>query len=164
MELEAKIKIDDYLSQEEKKQIAIDVFSKRLKNELFKSNECTVQSDSEIQRIIGNISHKIVMNEMEKFIPNCENMIKDKVKKILKGDLTYKIFQKSNGWGDKDSLAIQYIKEATQENELYFKNRIKKEMANYDLKDVLSQQVSNSFGDMADTIYKLSDLFNPKQR
>ena len=59
-----EINIDSYLSEDEKKELAIQVFKDQVKKELFKSNDGTIQSDSEVQRIIGNISHEIVMQEV----------------------------------------------------------------------------------------------------
>ena len=58
MKTEVTINIDDYLSEEEKKEIAIDVFRNQVKTQLFKSIDGTIQSDSEVQRVIGNIYHR----------------------------------------------------------------------------------------------------------
>jgi len=62
--MNVEIDINEYLSEEDKKEIAIDVFRQQVKNQLFKSTDGTVQSDSEIQRVIGNITHEIVFQEV----------------------------------------------------------------------------------------------------
>ena len=41
-----------------------------------------------------------------------------------------------------------------------FQKRIKETIENYDLSNDISAQISNEFAQMADTIYKLSDLFH----
>ena len=80
------VNINDYLSEEDKKEIAIDVFRQQVKKELFNSNDGTVQADSEIQRIIGNITHEVVFTEVQKYIPDAKEQIIGKVKKALAKD------------------------------------------------------------------------------
>ena len=53
--MKAEIEIDNYLTEEEKKEIAIDVFRERISKDLFKGHMSNIERDSEIQRIIGNI-------------------------------------------------------------------------------------------------------------
>jgi len=160
MKTEVTINIDDYLSEEEKKEIAIDVFRNQVKTQLFKSIDGTVQSDSEVQRVIGNISYEIVFNEVQKYIPNAKKMVEDKVSKILKEkDLSYYIFRKKDAWDKEESLAITYLNQEVKSNEEMFKSRIKKEMEEYDLGDDLNKELSNKFDKLADTMYSLSDLF-----
>jgi len=160
MKTEVTINIDDYLSEEEKKEIAIDVFRNQVKTQLFKSIDGTIQSDSEVQRVIGNISYEIVFNEVQKYIPNAKKMVEDKVSKILKEkDLSYYIFRKKDAWDKEESLAITYLNQEVKSNEEMFKSRIKKEMEEYDLGDDLNKELSNKFDKLADTMYSLSDLF-----
>ena len=160
MKTEVTINIDDYLSEEEKKEIAIDVFRNQVKTQLFKSIDGTVQSDSEVQRVIGNISYEIVFNEVQKYIPNAKKMVEDKVSKILKEkDLSYYIFRKKDAWDKEESLAITYLNQEVKSYEEMFKSRIKKEMEEYDLGDDLNKELSNKFDKLADTMYSLSDLF-----
>lgn len=160
METQVKININDYLSEEEKKEIAIDVFRNQVKTQLFKSIDGTVQSDSEVQRVIGNISYEIVFNEVQKYIPNAKKMVEDKVSKILKEkDLSYYVFRKKDAWDKEESLAITYLNQEVKSNEEMFKERIKKEMEEYDLGDDLNKELSDKFDKLADTMYSLSDLF-----
>tara|TARA_B100001059_G_C17566080_1_gene442612 strand:+ start:69 stop:560 length:492 start_codon:yes stop_codon:yes gene_type:complete len=160
METQVKINIDDYLSEEEKKEIAIDVFRNQVKTQLFKSIDGTVQSDSEVQRVIGNISYEIVFNEVQKYIPDAKKMIEDKVSKILKEkDLSYYVFRRKDAWDKEESLAITYLNQEVKSNEEIFKARIKKEMEEYDLGDDLNKELSDKFDKLANTMYSLSDLF-----
>lgn len=163
METNIKINIDDYLSEEEKKEIAIDVFKQQVKKELFKSNDGTIQSDSEVQRVIGNITHEIVFNEVQKYIPDAKEKIKEKVRKVLEEkDLTYHVFRKKDLWDKEESLAITYLNQEIKANEEMFKSRIKKAMEEYDLGDDLNKELSARFEKLADTMYSLGDLFYNK--
>jgi methyl-accepting chemotaxis protein len=51
------------------------------------------------------------------------------------------------------------MNETIRENKEVFQKRIKETIENYDLSNDISEQISNEFGQMADTIYKLSELF-----
>ena len=156
------VNINDYLSEEDKKAIAIDVFRQQVKNELFNGNDGTVQADNEVQRIIGNITHEVVFTEVQKYIPDVKEQIISKVKRVLAKDLNYEVFRKKDAWGKEDSLAITYIKEEVKANEEVFKTRIKDMIANYDLEPTLNEEVANKFDKLAETMYGLSELFNNK--
>ena len=98
METTIKIDINEYLSESEKKEYAIQAFKESIKKGMFNDKQ-GVQLDTEIQRVIGNISHTIVMDEVQKYIPNFEELIKQKVLKILTEDsFSYQIFKKKDAW------------------------------------------------------------------
>jgi hypothetical protein len=163
METTITIDINDYLSESEKKEYAIQAFKETIKKGMFDDKE-GIQLDREIQRVIGNISHSIVMDEVQKYIPNCEELIKQKVLQILtKDSFSYHVFKKKDAWENKESLAITYMNETIRENKEVFQKRIKETIENYDLSNDISEQISNEFGQMADTIYKLSELFHSKR-
>jgi hypothetical protein len=56
--MEITIDIEQYLSESDKREIAIDVFRQQVKTQLFKSDDGTIQSDAEVQRVIGNSSRQ----------------------------------------------------------------------------------------------------------
>lgn len=156
-----EINIDDYISESEKKEYAIEAFKEKIKSGLFKSNVGTVQEDSEIQRIIGNITSHIVMEEVQKYIPNYKKLIKQKTLKVLNKDsFSYEVFKKKDVWDKEESLAVQYMNEEIKKNKELFQKRIKETIENYDLSDDISKEVSKEFDKMAGTMYSLADLFN----
>jgi hypothetical protein len=157
------IDINDYLSESEKKKYAIEAFKETIKKGMFNDKE-GIKLDSEIQRVIGNISHSIVMEEVQKYIPNCEELIKKKTLEVINKDsFSYEVFKKKNVWDKEDSLAITYMNETIRANKELFQKRIKETIENYDLSNDLAEQISNEFSQMADSIYKLSELFQSKQ-
>ena len=163
METTITIDINDYLSESEKKQYVIEAFKETIKRGMFDDKD-GIQLDREIQRVIGNISHSIVMDEVQKYIPNCEELIKQKVLKIITEDsFSYQVFKKKDAWENQESLAITYMNETIRANKELFQKRIKETIENYDLSKDIAEQISNEFGQMADTIYKLSELFHPKR-
>lgn len=163
METTIKIDINDYLSESEKKEYAIEAFKEVIKKGLFKDKQ-GIQLDSEIQRVIGNISNNIVMEEVQKYIPNCEELIKQKtLQAISKDSFSYEVFKKKDVWDKEESLAVTYMNETIRDNKELFQKRIKETIENYDLTDDIAEQISNEFSQMADTIYKLSELFQSRQ-
>lgn len=157
--------IDNYLSEEDKKRLAIDVFKEQVKKELFKSKDGTVQSDSEIQRIIGNISSQVVMEEVQKYIPDCKQMIIDKTIKCITSDnISYYVFKKKDLWDKDESLATTYINDTIKSQKELFQKRIKEAIENYDLSKDISEKISAEFDEMAASFYKLSELFYKKQQ
>jgi len=159
-----EIDINEYLTENEKKELVIEAFKEQVKSELFKSHNGTIQSDSEVQRIIGNITGQIVMNEVQKYIPDCEEMIKAKtIEALSKDNYTYYVFKKKDAWDKEESLAVTYMNETIINCKETFQKRIKETIENYDLSNDIAEQISNEFSQMADTIYKLSELFQSKQ-
>jgi hypothetical protein len=158
-----EIDINEYLSEEDKKEIAIDVFRQQVKNQLFKKTDGTVQSDSEIQRVIGNITHEIVFQEVQKYIPDAEELVKKNVMKAIKKDMTYQVFKKKDAWDREESLATKYMREEMIANEESFKERIREAMASYDLDPSINEELSNKFDELGGSMYALSELFLNKK-
>ena len=159
-----EIDINEYLTENEKKELIIEAFKEQVKSELFKSHNGTIQSDSEVQRIIGNITGQIVMNEVQKYIPDCEKMIREKtIEALSKENYSYYVFKKKDAWDKEESLAVTYMNETIKSCKETFQKRIKETIENYDLSNDIAEQISNEFSQMADTIYKLSELFQSKQ-
>jgi hypothetical protein len=91
-------------------------------------------------------------------------MIKEKtIESLSKENYNYYIFKKKDAWDKEESLAVTYMNETIRNCKETFQNRIKETIENYDLSNEISEQISNEFSQMADTIYKLSDLFQSKR-
>lgn len=104
------------------------------------------------------------MNEVQKYIPDCEEMIKAKtIEALSKDNYTYYVFKKKDAWDKEESLAVTYMNETIINCKETFQKRIKETIENYDLSNDIAEQISNEFSQMADTIYKLSELFQSKQ-
>ncbi len=141
MEKNITININDYLSEEEQKEYAIEVFKETIKESMFGKKEGDKLID-EVERVIANISHNIVMEEVQKYIPNFEEMIKQKVVKLLTdSSLSYYVFREKDAWRSKDSLAIVYMNEAIRENKELLQKRIKEIIENYDFKKEIMEKL-----------------------
>jgi len=155
-----EINIDDYLSEDDKKQLAIDAFKESIKSELFKASSGSVQSESEVQRIVGNIAYQPVMNYVQEFIPDLESKIKESVKNtLLQDSLSFYLFKKKDAWDRGESLAVTFMNEAVRESKKEFKDRIKEEIKNFDASGIIKEEISNMFEELAGTMGKMADLF-----
>ena len=156
------INIDDYLSESEKKEYAIEAFKEAVKVGLFKEKQ-GVQLDSEIQRVVANISHNVVMEEVQKYIPNCEQLIKDKTLEIIrKENFRSEIFHRKDPWGGGDSIAITYMDSIIKNSKEEFEQKVKEAILAYDPSDDIREKLSATFEKMGDTVYKLGELFMQK--
>ena len=159
-----EININKYLSEEDKKSLATDVFKDYIKESLF-GGKSEVVTDSEIQRIIGNISHDIVMREVQKHIPDFEHLIKSKVRKVItKDDLSYQVFKRRSAWESKESKAITYLNEVIEEQKEVFQSRIKEAISMYDFTDTILKEVSNHVTNMSESLYDLALLIGSKDK
>jgi hypothetical protein len=156
------INIDDYLSESEKKQYAVEAFKESIKHGMFKGKE-GIQLDSEIQRVIGNISHSIVMEAVQEYIPNSEELIKQKTLDIIKSsDFSYQLFKKKDAWDKEESLAITYMREVISQSKSEFQEKIREAIRNYDATEDIKNEISNQFDKMSSTFYNLAELFQGK--
>jgi hypothetical protein len=149
------LNVDDYLTFEEKRSIVKDLFTEQVSELLSK--------ESNITRIISNISHEIVFNEVQKFIPNYEEQIKINVQNTLReNNLNYYIFKRKDAWDKDESLAIKYLNETVNANKELIQSKIKDCIENYNYEKDVSESISNKFSEMSETLSNLSDLFYKK--
>ena len=151
------LNVDNYLTFEEKRSIVKELFTEKVSELLSK--------ESNITRIISNISHEIVFNEVQKFIPNYEEQIKLNVQNTLRENkLDFYIFKRKDAWDKDESLAIKYLNETMIANKDIFQSRIKDCIENYDLSNDISENISNHFSEMAESLSNLSELFYKKSK
>jgi hypothetical protein len=154
------IDISKYISEDEKREIAIDVFREQVRSELFKTSPGSVQSDSEIQRVIGNISHDIVINEVGKYIPDFESLIIEKVKTIITtSELRTQVFKRKDVWDRNESEAVKIINSVVADNKAVLEERIKDTIANVDISKEVSKEVAEFFENISGNLYEISEVF-----
>jgi hypothetical protein len=158
--METTININDYLSEERKIKIAENVFADRIANELFKTSPGSVQSDSEIQRIIGNISHKFISAEISRYMPDYESRLREQVVKLIEErSFSHATFHRKDAWGGGDSEAIKIIDATIRDLSGAIKDKITEAVNTHDYSAEVSNEIASEFEDMASTLYKLAELF-----
>lgn len=156
MEHKLEIKLEDYLTIDEIKDIIRDEFAASVAKTLSKETELT--------RIIGNIAHEIVFNEIGKYITNYKELLTKNVKQIIeKKDYRWEIFRSKDVWDREEGLGLTIIKETLNANKDSIKKRIEDAINNFDInelcKDYLDkkmEEVAEEFGKISDFLYTIS--------
>lgn len=138
------IKIENYISDEEIKDI--------IKEEIRKNVKYHLNSEKDLSRIIANISYKELWKQIELEIPNCEKMLKDKTIEKLNELSSYDIFRRKDCYGAEDSLAIKLIDKYVEENKKIINDKIKNVFnglsntdLKYDIQAILEEYIAKIF-------------------
>jgi hypothetical protein len=122
------LKIEQYLSHDEIKEIVQDELRSQIRN-YFKN-------ESESQRLLSNLAHDFVFNEIEKISPEYKNTVIDKVKSLLmQKDLSFYVFKTNYSTNEPQSFASKLIDQTIKENIDLFKSKI--------LSDVLAKDYTD---------------------
>lgn len=156
MEQKLEINIKDYLTIDEIKDIIRDEFAASVAR--------TFSKETNLTRIIGNISHEIVFNEVGKYIPNYKELLTKNIKQIIeKKDYRWEIFRSKDVWDREEGPGLTIIKETLNANKDAMKKRIEDAINNFDIKKLISdyfdkkmEEVADEFGKIADFLYEIS--------
>lgn len=156
------INIDNYLTEEEKKEIAINYFRESLQKHF--TNEDNGKADSERDRHIGNIYHSIILEEVQKYLPNFQDIIKERViHAITNENLHFQIFRKKDDYfREKQSLAMDYIDEVVKENEELIKEKTLNKIATFNYDEIIIDKLKSLFEESFSDIYDLFDKLKQK--
>lgn len=124
-EIILKIDIDDYLTESEKKECAIDLFKEELRKGFLSGQED--KRINNYERVINNAIYNFLHIEIDKVLgTNFKEKIEKGVKKVLSKDLTYSVFRSESLWGGKLSVAQQTINDTVVANTHLVEERVKK--------------------------------------
>jgi len=124
-----KVKIEDYLTTQEIKEIITDAFQSEILIQFRKFAE-PERLLKDYERIIANSIHHFLYGKIDEIIgANHEEVIKEGVKAALKKeDFSYKIFRKKNAWEKEDSIGYTIMQKAITENANLIIDKIKERM------------------------------------
>lgn len=163
MSAEIKIDIDNYLSEEEKKEIARDYFRETLK--IHFCDKDSVLSDAQRDRHLGNITHHIIFKEVQKYIPNYKEFIEQKVLDVMNNkNISYEVFREKSDFGSKDSLAIRYINDFIEENKQILLDKVIEKINSFDYDKVIIDKLQNIMEESVGNIYDLFDKLKNKNQ
>lgn len=151
MEHKLEIKLEDYLTIDEIKDIVRDEFAASVAKTLSKETDFT--------RIIGNIAHEIVFDEVKKYIPEFKELLTKNVKQIIeKKDYKWQIFRCKDVWDKEEGPGLTIIKETLNTNKDAIKKRIEDAINNFDVKELISDYLDKKMEEVADEFGKISDF------
>lgn len=138
------INIMNYLSNEEIKEIC--------KDELRYNIRKIFSNEKETTRIITNLSYYELWKEIEKEVPNCKELIKEKTKEKLNEISSYDVLRKKGEFNSKNSVAQDILENCVIENKNIIEDKVKeilnslsKTDIKYDIKEIIEEYIENLF-------------------
>lgn len=145
------INIDNYLSEEEKKELAKEYFLNSLNKGLRDRHSHKANYDN-YERIVANSVYEFIDRKVDSMLNEShEEMIKAKVNKILgeKGSYEYRLFRVKSSWEKEDSPAQKILNEAVESHREVMTNKIHAKL----------NEVISNLGE--DNLYEMyTDAFN----
>lgn len=128
--MEVAIKIEDYLSEEEIKDIA--------KKQIAYAISEKFRKESDIERIITNLSYEFLFKAVSESIgEDAVEKIKGKVAELLEDDshIKYCLWRKKDVWEAEQSPAVDIMYQVIKDNHELIENRVYELISNYELKE-----------------------------
>lgn len=125
------IEIENYLSDDEIRQIVEEEFRNRIKS-LFRT-------EKEIIRIVTNLGYYNTFKIIENEVPNFKELIKEQTKKQCENISSYSVFRKKDAFESENSLAQDYLEEAVEENKEIINKRVVEIMNSIDNQDLADE-------------------------
>lgn len=122
-----EIDINDYLSEEEKKQLCIDYVKETLRGDA-----------NQEERVLGNMAYSAAYAILDSVLtPEMMTQVRELATKAILKSTDFGIFRKKDAWGGEDSPAYLEVKRAVDENKHLIGQMVKKAMLERDyLKDL----------------------------
>ena len=120
-----EIKIEDYITEEEKKEIVISQFKEDV-SKMFGGNEYTSTGKDRDRIIKNSVAHWITEYIEKTLTDEDKNTIRENVLDTIKNrnDLSFYIFQKPDVWDRTEYTAYKIIQNAVKENEQFIKDKV----------------------------------------
>lgn len=136
-----EINIDNYLSEYDKKEIAISEYRNAIRSQ--------ISSEADLQRILSNAGfHSVYKIVDECFDVDSKKIIKEKIDQILKNTSYYHLFQKPDVWSRETNTAYQYLQDCINENRPAIKSKVEElldaqtiESCKQDIKELVHEYV-----------------------
>ena len=154
-----EINLEDYLTTDEIKDVIRDEFAASVAK--------TLSNETDLTRIIGNIAHEIVFDEVKKYIPEFKELLVENVKELIeKKNFEWYMFRGKDVWDKEEGPGLTIIKKTLNSNKETIKKRIEDDINNFDIKALISDYLGKKVEEVADEFSKISDFLyaiSPKQ-
>lgn len=145
-----EINIKEYLSEEEIKEAILSALRDGVRK-IF-------HNESEVARILSNVSYYTIFNEIDKIVPGCKDKIQKNIQKQIEdGNYRYHVFREAS-FGDAEGegarIAREYVKSRREE----ITAKIQKAIDDYDVKPLVEKMFQRSFNDLADRFQNIADM------
>lgn len=137
-----EIKIEDYLSPEEIKDICKDALYEKVRNDMQGLN---------VNDIIANISHAEVEAMVDAYVGNdnfCKTEIPKKVRSVIENLGPYSVFRKAYGWERKNSVAYDIMEEECRAARPLIKKSVERIVDQYDFPQLERDEIMHTIADV----------------
>ena len=145
------IKIEDYLDEEEIKEICKDALYQKIREDMRNLN---------VNDIVANISYAEVAAMVDTYVGEddfCKREIPHKVLDVIDGMSTFTVFQKADAWGRKNSIAYDIMQEECRASRPLIKARVEQISNEYNFPQLERDEIMYTIADV------LTDRLLPKK-
>ena len=119
-----EIDISQYLSEEDKKSIAIEEYCNAIRQ--------LVQVDKE--RILSNCAYTVVQKLVDDaFNEDLNTILVDKIKDIINNLSPYSVFKRKDAWDKDESKGYKYLESAVEDNKQLIESKVQEIIAELDV-------------------------------
>ena len=136
------IKIEDYLSKEEIKEICKDALYQKIREDMRELN---------VNDIIANISYAEVAAMVDTYVGEdnfCKKEIPQKVHRVIDELSTYTVFRKADAWERKNSIAYDIMQEECRASRPRIKARIEQIIDEYNFPQLERSEIMYTIADV----------------
>ena len=136
------IKIEDYLSEEEIKEICENVLYQKIREDMRNLN---------VNDIIANISNAEVEAMVDTYVGEddfCKKEIPKKVHRIIDELSTYTVFRKADAWERKNSIAYDIMEEECRASRPLIKARVEQIINEYNFPQLKRDEIMYTIADV----------------
>lgn len=145
------IKIEDYLDEQEIKEICKDALYQKIREDMRKLN---------VDDIIANISYAEVAAMVNTYVGEddfCKREIPRKVREVIDGLSTFTVFQKADAWERKNSIAYDIMQEECRNARPLIKAKVEQSINEYNFPQLERDEIMYTIADV------LTDRLLPKK-
>lgn len=146
------IKIEDYLSEEEIKEICKEAMYQKIREDMSKLN---------VNDIIANVSYAEVAAMVDTYVGEddfCKKEIPKKVHRVIDELSTYTVFRKADAWERKNSIAYDIMEEECRASRPLIKARVEQIINEYNFPQLERDEIMYTIADV------LTDRLLPEKK
>lgn len=136
------IKIEDYLDEQEIKEICKDALYQKIREDMRELN---------VNDIIANISHAEVAAMVDTYVGEddfCKKEIPKKVHRVIDELSTYTVFRKADAWERKNSIAYDIMEEECRASRPLIKARVEQIINKYNFPQLERDEIMYTIADV----------------
>ena len=136
------IKIEDYLDEQEIKEICKDALYQKIREDMRELN---------VNDIIANISYAEVAAMVDTYVGEdnfCKKEIPKKVNRVIDELSTYTVFRKADAWERKNSIAYDIMQEECRASRPRIKARIEQIIDEYNFPQLERSEIMYTIADV----------------